>query len=125
MALRAIKRSTGTNALGWIVTSAQIAANVSCMLQFPPTMAATTVLLSILQIIAVSNKFTCSSTRSPILALSLLTCKKRQDVRTNQHECVCLAQRAARLLMALGRRMEGKWEDAPLSLLENIREFEA
>jgi len=27
--------------------------------------------------------------------------------------------------MDLGRSMEGKWEDAPQSLLENIREFEA
>jgi len=49
----------------------------------------------------------------------------KQDIKTNQRDCVLLAQRAARLLMDLGRRMEGKWEDAPLSLLENIREFEA
>jgi len=27
--------------------------------------------------------------------------------------------------MAIGQRMEGKWEDAPQSLLDNIREFEA
>ena len=54
MALRAIRRSTGNVALDWVVTSAQIASNVSSMLQFAPTMAATTVLLSILQIIAVS-----------------------------------------------------------------------
>ncbi|KAI0265498.1 hypothetical protein BGY98DRAFT_939525 [Russula aff. rugulosa BPL654] len=99
MALKAIRRSTGNNAFDWMVTSAQIASNVSSMLQFPPTMAATTVLLSVLQIIA--------------------------DVKTNQQDCVQLAQRAARLLMDLGRRMEGKWEDAPQSLLENIRELEA
>jgi hypothetical protein len=51
--------------------------------------------------------------------------KNAQDVKTNQQDCVRLAQRAARLLMDVGRRMEGKWDDAPLSLLENIREFEA
>jgi hypothetical protein len=56
MALRAIRRSTGSNAFDWMVTSAQIASNVSSMLQFPPTMAAATVLLSIIQIIAVSIK---------------------------------------------------------------------
>jgi hypothetical protein len=55
MALRAIRRSTGNNVFDWVVTSAEIATSVSAMLQFPPTMAATTVLLSILQIIAVSN----------------------------------------------------------------------
>jgi hypothetical protein len=48
-----------------------------------------------------------------------------QDIKTNQQDCVRLAQRAARLLVDLGRRMEGKWEDAPQSLLENIRELEA
>lgn len=47
-----------------------------------------------------------------------------QDIKANQQECVRLAHRAAQLLMALGRRMEGKWDDAPQSLLENIREFE-
>jgi len=50
---------------------------------------------------------------------------ERQDIKTNQQDCVRLVQRAARLLMDLGRRMEGKWEDAPQSLLENIRELEA
>ena len=47
-----------------------------------------------------------------------------QDIKTNQQECFRLAHRAAHLLTALGRRMEGKWDDAPESLLENIREFE-
>jgi hypothetical protein len=50
---------------------------------------------------------------------------KCQDIKTNQQDCVRLAQRASRLLMDLGRRMEGKWGDAPQSLLENIRELEA
>ncbi|KAI9451413.1 hypothetical protein BJY52DRAFT_1419138 [Lactarius psammicola] len=98
MALRAVRRSSGNNALDWVVTSSQIAANVSAMLPFPPTMAAATLLLAILQII--------------------------NDIKINQQECFRLAHRAARLLMALGRRMEGKWDDAPESLLENIREFE-
>ncbi|KAF8266686.1 hypothetical protein EI94DRAFT_1786796 [Lactarius quietus] len=98
MALRAVRRSTRNNALTWVVTSTQIAANVSAMLPFPPTMAAATLLLSILQIIS--------------------------DIKTNQQECFRLAHRAARLLTGLGQRMEGKWDDAPESLLENIREFE-
>lgn len=98
MALRAVRRSTRDNALNWVVTTTQIAANVSAMLPFPPTMAAATLLLSILQII--------------------------NDIKANQQECLRLAHRAAHLLTALGRRMEGKWDDAPQSLLENIREFE-
>ncbi|KAH9017393.1 hypothetical protein EDB85DRAFT_2294882 [Lactarius pseudohatsudake] len=98
MALRAVRRSSGNNALDWVLTSSQIAANVSAMLPFPPTMAAATLLLAILQIV--------------------------NDIKANQQECLRLAHRAARLLTALGRRMEGKWDDAPESLLENIREFE-
>ena len=42
----------------------------------------------------------------------------------NQQDCVCLARRGARLFMDVGWRMEGKWENAPQSLLENTREFE-
>ena len=57
MSLRAVRRSTRNNALGWAVASTQIAANVSAMLPFPPTMAAATLLLSILQIINVSKYF--------------------------------------------------------------------
>ncbi|KAH9018940.1 hypothetical protein EDB84DRAFT_1566241 [Lactarius hengduanensis] len=98
MALRAVRRSSGNNALDWVLTSSQIAASVSAMLPFPPTMAAATLLLAILQIV--------------------------NDIKANQQECFRLAHRAARLLTALGRRMEGKWDDAPESLLENIREFE-
>ncbi|KAI0295110.1 hypothetical protein B0F90DRAFT_1670229 [Multifurca ochricompacta] len=99
MSLKAIRRSTGSNALDWMVTSTQIASNVSSMLPFPPTMAAATILLAIIQIIA--------------------------DIKVNQEDCLRLAQRAARLLTAIGQRMDGKWEDAPQSLLESIREFEA
>lgn len=47
-----------------------------------------------------------------------------QDIKANQEGCFHLAHRAACLLTTLGRRMEGKWDDAPESLLENIREFE-
>ena len=49
--------------------------------------------------------------------------QRRQGIRTNQQDWALLAQRAARF-MDLGRRMEGKWEDVPQSLLENIREFD-
>lgn len=69
MALRAIRRSTGNVALDWVVTSAQIASDVSSMLQFARILAATTVLLSILQIIAVCIKaLTPFSPRPPLTA---------------------------------------------------------
>ncbi|KAI9435458.1 hypothetical protein H4582DRAFT_2079564 [Lactarius indigo] len=99
MALRAVRRSSGNNALDWMLTSSQIAANVSAMLPFPPTMAGGDT--------PPRHSFKSSTTSKP-----------------NQQECFRLAHRAARLLTALGRRMEGKWDDAPESLLENIREFE-
>jgi hypothetical protein len=46
-----------------------------------------------------------------------------QDIKSNQQGCVRLAQRAIELLMFLQKRTEGK-EDAPQSLLDDIREFE-
>jgi hypothetical protein len=38
-----------------MVTATQIVTNVSCMVQFPPMMAAATLLLAILRIITASN----------------------------------------------------------------------
>ncbi len=125
MALRAVRRSSGNNALDWVVTSSQIAANVSAMLPFPPTMAAATLLLAILQIITVSNSFLLVLVSNRVTFGPIICAHTSpQDIKSNQQECFRLAHRAARLLTALGRRMEGKWDDAPESLLENIREFE-
>ncbi|KAI0270395.1 hypothetical protein BC834DRAFT_967197 [Gloeopeniophorella convolvens] len=98
MSLKAVRRSTGNNALDWMVATAKMAADVTSMLQFPPTAAAASIVLTILKTIA--------------------------DIKINQLECFRLARRTARLLTDLGRRMKGKWEDAPESLLENIRDFE-
>ncbi len=152
MALRAVRRgTTSKNALDWVMTSTQIAANVTVLVPFPPTMAAATLLLSILQIINVSNPsrvpshllFFGSAMRCCTLGIPSVECiplglwvlprlaplfcthTAPQDIKTSQQECFRLAHRAARLLIVLGRRMEGKWDDAPESLLENIREFEA
>ncbi|KAI0028953.1 hypothetical protein K488DRAFT_57492, partial [Vararia minispora EC-137] len=47
-----------------------------------------------------------------------------QEVKANKAECARLAYRASRMLLDLGRRMEGKWDNAPAALLENVQEFE-
>ncbi|KAI0061298.1 hypothetical protein BV25DRAFT_1857529 [Artomyces pyxidatus] len=99
MALRVIKkRTTGSVGLDMVVMTAQMASNVTNMLQFPPAAAAASLVLTIIQMVA--------------------------DIKTNQNDCYALARRAARLLTDLGRRMEGKWDDAPQALIENIHQFE-
>ena len=129
MALGAIRCSTGNNALDRVTTSAQIASMTTHHggddrpALHPPDHRCEHQLTYLLQPPVPSRNPTLlhCTVRSPFLT------KNAQDVKlkTYQQECVCLEQCSARLLMDVGRRMEGKWDDAPLSLLDNIREFEA
>ena len=59
-----------------------------------------------------------------VVWVSPLTSISQKAVKSNRDDCFRLARRAARLLIDLGRRMEGKWESAPPALLENVRDFE-
>ena len=59
-----------------------------------------------------------------VVWVSPLTSISQKAVKSNRDDCFRLARRAARLLIDLGRRMEGKWKNAPPALLENVREFE-
>jgi hypothetical protein len=68
------------------------------MVQFTPVRAAAGILLVILQTI--------------------------QELDANKDACFRLARHAARVLIDLRRRMEGRWDTAPPALIENIRDFE-
>ncbi|KAI0289116.1 hypothetical protein BC826DRAFT_636006 [Russula brevipes] len=92
--IRIIKRTAHDNAFDWTVTALKTLSDVA---PIPPLTVATNVVLSILQIIS--------------------------DIKTNQQGCLSLMRRATELLMFLQKRMKGK-EDAPQSLLDDIREFE-
>ncbi|KAI0289118.1 hypothetical protein BC826DRAFT_971136 [Russula brevipes] len=94
--IRIIKRTAHDNAFDWTVTALKTLSDVA---PIPPLTVATNVVLSILQIISF------------------------QDIKTNQQGCLSLMRRATELLMFLQKRMKGK-EDAPQSLLDDIREFE-
>ncbi|KAI0041685.1 hypothetical protein FA95DRAFT_1640934 [Auriscalpium vulgare] len=99
MALRVVKkRTTGSIGIDTVLTTAKMAADVTNLMQFPPAAAAASIVLTIIQMVA--------------------------DIKINQNDCVRLARRAARLLVDLGKRMEGKWDDAPRALLDNIADFE-
>ncbi|THH17030.1 hypothetical protein EW146_g3702 [Bondarzewia mesenterica] len=100
MSLKVIKtRSTGGKSfLDLAALTAKIAADVTSLVQFPPTSAAASILLTILETL--------------------------QSIKSNREDCFGLARRAARLLIDLGRRMDGKWDNAPPALLANIYEFE-
>ncbi|ETW79605.1 hypothetical protein HETIRDRAFT_445465 [Heterobasidion irregulare TC 32-1] len=102
MSLKVIKtRLKGNNALQFATLITQLAADVSSLVPFPPATAAASAVLAILGTVQAS-----------------------EAVKSNRDDCFRLARRAARLLIDLGRRMEGKWENAPPALLENVREFE-
>ncbi|TFY77092.1 hypothetical protein EWM64_g6919 [Hericium alpestre] len=99
MALRIVKRRvTGSSSLDYAVVAAKLAVDVTGLLQFPPAAAAASIVLTILETV--------------------------RDVKSNQQDCSRLSRRAARLLVDLANRMEGKWETAPKALIENVREFE-
>ncbi|TFY73312.1 hypothetical protein EWM64_g10700 [Hericium alpestre] len=99
MALRIVKRRvTGSSSLDYAVVAAKLAVDVTGLLQFPPAAAAASIVLTILETI--------------------------RDVKSNQQDCSRLSRRAARLLVDLANRMEGKWETAPKALIENVRELE-
>ena len=99
MPLKAIRTKVRPKDVALAVTSiAAIVADVADMASFPPVRAAATVLLVILQTI--------------------------QEVESNKDSCHRLARRAARLLLDLKHRMEGRWDTAPKALVENILEFE-
>ena len=77
---------------------ASITVDVSDMVQFTPVRAAAGLLLVILQTI--------------------------QEMDANKDACYRLARRAATILLDLRRRMDGRWDDAPRALIENIQDFE-
>ncbi|KLO11649.1 hypothetical protein SCHPADRAFT_461161 [Schizopora paradoxa] len=99
MPLKAIRTKVRPKDVVLAVTSiAAVVADVAEMASFPPVRAAATVLLVILQTI--------------------------QEIESNKESCHRLARRAARLLLDLKHRMEGRWDTAPKALVENILEFE-
>lgn len=99
MSLKAIRTRINTKDLLLAVTSiAAVVADVSDMAQFAPTRAAAGVLLVILQTI--------------------------QEIESNKDSCYKLARRAAKIMLDLKQRMEGRWDSAPKALVENILEFE-
>ncbi|KAA1467028.1 hypothetical protein DENSPDRAFT_868817 [Dentipellis sp. KUC8613] len=97
--VRAVKqRASGSNALDVAASIAKLVSDVTNMLSFPPAAAAASIVLTILQTV--------------------------QEVKSSQQDCQRLARRTARLLIELGRRMDGRWENAPKALLQNVNEFQ-
>ncbi|TDL27145.1 hypothetical protein BD410DRAFT_836216 [Rickenella mellea] len=100
MPLRIVKtRFTAGDVLNIAATIATLTINVSDMMQFVPVRAAATIVLVILDTI--------------------------QRIESNKDACFRLARRAARTLMDLKLQMEGKWDDAPKALIDNIARFES
>ena len=99
MPLKVVRSKIKPKDVALAVTSlAAIVADVGDMASFPPVRAAATILLVILQTV--------------------------QEIESNRDSCQRLARRAAKLLLDLKQRMDGRWETAPKALVDNINEFE-
>ena len=99
MPLRVIRNPIKAREVLFAATAfASVTVDVSDMVQFTPVRAAAGILLVILQTI--------------------------QEMDANKDACFRLARRAAKILLDLKKRMEGRWENAPRPLIENIEEFE-
>ncbi|THH31372.1 hypothetical protein EUX98_g2807 [Antrodiella citrinella] len=99
MPLRYVRsKLTAVNALSVAVATTAITKELADMAQFPPAKAAASLLLVIFQTI--------------------------QNVQTNRNDCYRLARRCLSLLVDMRDQMDGRWEDAPESLLRNFAKFE-
>ena len=99
MPLRIVRTKIKAKDVALAVTSlAGVISDVVDVAQFPPARAAATIVLVILQTI--------------------------QEIESNKDSCARLGRRAAKILLDLQSRMEGRWENAPPSLTRNIGEFE-
>lgn len=99
MPLRIIRTPTKARDILFAATAfASLTVDVSDMVQFTPVRAAASIILVILQTI--------------------------QEMDANKDACYRLARHAAKVLLDLRRRMDGKWDTAPAALIENIRDFE-
>ncbi|KAI0052474.1 hypothetical protein FA95DRAFT_1553479 [Auriscalpium vulgare] len=87
-----------SSSLDWSLALSELAVDVSNMLQFTPAAAAAALLTAVL--------------------------KTTVAVKINQERCMRIGERAARSLASLGLQMEGKWESAPQSLLDNLYALE-
>ncbi|KAI0042398.1 hypothetical protein FA95DRAFT_1564364 [Auriscalpium vulgare] len=86
------------SSLDWSIALAELAGDISNMLQSTPAAAAAALLTTVLKTIAA--------------------------VKVNQERCVRIAKRATQALSRLGVQMAGKWDSAPQSLLDNLHELE-
>ncbi|KAI0077672.1 hypothetical protein K474DRAFT_1690765 [Panus rudis PR-1116 ss-1] len=99
MSLRYVRSTlSGDNVLSAAIATTSITKELADMMQFPPARAAASILLMIFTTI--------------------------QSMQSNRNDCYRLARRCLSLLVDVKTQMEGRWENAPPSLLKNIARFE-
>ncbi|KAI0045360.1 hypothetical protein FA95DRAFT_126237 [Auriscalpium vulgare] len=84
--------------LDWSIALAELAGDISNMLQSTPAAAAAALVTTVLKTIAA--------------------------VKVNQQRCMRIARRATQALSRLGVQMAGKWDSAPQGLLDSLLELE-
>ncbi|KAG9311060.1 hypothetical protein JVU11DRAFT_8964 [Chiua virens] len=89
---------SGLDPLQVAISTTALARDLLGGLQFPPAVAAASVVLLILETI--------------------------QNIQTNKVGCIALARRAAQILADIDDQMRGRWDSAPQCLVQNLQKFE-
>ncbi|KAI0944487.1 hypothetical protein AcW1_002181 [Taiwanofungus camphoratus] len=89
---------TADNVLSTAIATTAITQELATLLQFPPVSAAASLLQKIFQTI--------------------------QTIQTNRDDCYHLARRCLSLLLDIRDQMDGRWDDAPQSLIKALKKFE-
>jgi hypothetical protein len=96
-------------------TTSSLARDVADVLNCPPARAAAALILLIFETIEVQFPRLCRKARGLMIL---------QGMRNNRAQCARLAERASRILLEVHDQMDGRWLDAPVSLVRNIKRLE-
>ncbi|KAG6374029.1 hypothetical protein JVT61DRAFT_4667 [Boletus reticuloceps] len=93
------------------VSATALAKDLLTTLQFPPAIAAVSIVLLMLETVQVS-----------VMEKRVLTTV--QNIQTNKAGCISLARRAAQILVDIDHQMRGRWDSAPERLVQSLQKFE-
>lgn len=117
------KVSTGFDPLQAAISTTALAKDLLSTLQFPPAIAAVSIVLLILETVQVSMTL-CTVVRFGATELYFTTSDYVQAIQANQAGCIALARRATQVLVDIDHQMRGRWDSAPERLVQNLQKFE-
>ena len=126
MPLRFVRsKVSGVDPLQLAISTTALAKDLLTTLQFPPAIAAVSVVLLILETVQVSPTLGAAVWFGPVGSESYSNPPTSvQNIQTNKAGCIALARRAAQILVDIDHQMRGRWDSAPQRLVQNLQKFE-